>query len=76
MAKHTTLLPLLALLIACGGAPEAASPADATEASATPAAAEPGCADLDQTKCKITAGCAWASDDSGCAVDKVNAFAP
>ncbi len=75
MAKHNYVLPLLALLIACG-APEAATPADVTDEAAPDLAAEPSCSDLDESKCQITSGCAWSAEGDGCKVDKAGAFAP
>jgi hypothetical protein len=77
MAKALLAMILLALAVSCGGkkppadATDTGDAADAADTAAgdTPAAAEPSCDGLDETKCKITAGCAW-SDQSTCVVDK------
>ena len=72
MSKH--ILPtILAVtwLAACGGAATSADdPSAATDdpVADAPSSAEPACDGLDETQCKISAGCAW-SNESTCVVD-------
>ncbi len=61
----------IAWLAACGGS---ATPADDPSAATddpsadAPSADESSCDGLSETRCKITAGCAW-SNESTCVVD-------
>jgi len=76
--KTSVPLVMVAWLVACGGgtppADDATGPIDdppqneALEATETPVEAEDQCTGLDETKCKITAGCAW-SNESTCVVN-------
>ena len=77
MTKSALIVGIaLATLAGCSSSKAPVVPAEAPTASAEPTAAPAACAGLEESQCKITEGCGWNADGSGCVEQKKEPLRP